>query len=121
MGHSMLRPYNFEPVPYIVSVRGFLPENPMQRSVQDILNLYDPSAPLEQAYTIPAPWYRDARVEGLERRSVFRATWQIVGRVDQVRDKGQFFTADVANEPIVVVRGDDGQLRAFYNVCRHHA
>jgi choline monooxygenase len=93
----------------------------MQRSVQDILSLYDASAPLEQAYTIPAPWYRDARVEDLERRSVFRATWQVVGRLDQVRDKGQFFTADVAGEPIVVVRGDDGQLRAFYNVCRHHA
>ena len=44
-----------------------------------------------------------------------------MGRLDQVCEKGQFFTADVAGEPIVVVRGDDAQLRAFYNVCRHHA
>jgi choline monooxygenase len=76
---------------------------------------------LEQASTIPAPWYRDPRIAELERSSVFRAIWQVVGRADQVREKGQFFTADVAGEPIVVVRGDDGQLRAFYNVCRHHA
>jgi len=93
----------------------------MQPTLHNILSLYDPSAPLEQAYTIPAPWYRDPRVAELERSSVFRATWQVVGRADQVRGRGQFFTADVAGEPIVVVRGDDEQLRAFYNVCRHHA
>jgi choline monooxygenase len=93
----------------------------MQRTLHDILGLYDPSAPLEQAYTIPAPWYRDPRVAELERNSVFRATWQVVGRADQVREKGQFFTADVASEPIVIVRGEDERLRAFYNVCRHHA
>jgi choline monooxygenase len=93
----------------------------MQRTVHEILSLYNPAAPLEEAFTIPAPWYRDARVEELERSGVFRATWQVVGRVDQVTRNGQFFTADVAGEPIVVVRGDDGKLRAFYNVCRHHA
>jgi choline monooxygenase len=41
--------------------------------------------------------------------------------VDQVREEGSFFTADLAGEPIVVARGEDGVLRAFYNVCRHHA
>jgi choline monooxygenase len=89
--------------------------------VLDILNLYNPTNPLEQASTIPAPWYRDPRIAELERDRVFGAFWLVVGRVDQVRDRGQFFTADVASEPIVVVRGDDARLRAFYNVCRHHA
>jgi choline monooxygenase len=93
----------------------------MQRTVHDVLNLYDPTAPLENAFTIPAPWYRDARVEELERAGVFRGSWQVVGRLDQVRSAGEFFTADVAGEPIVVVRGDGSELRAFYNVCRHHA
>jgi phenylpropionate dioxygenase-like ring-hydroxylating dioxygenase large terminal subunit len=93
----------------------------MQRTVHDLLNLYNPSDPLERAFTIPAPWYRDARIEELERASVFSATWQAVGRLDQVCEKGHFFTAEVTGEPIVVVRGDDTHLRAFYNVCRHHA
>jgi choline monooxygenase len=93
----------------------------MQSSVQDIVNLYNPADPLERAFTIPAPWYRDQRIADLERASLFSGTWQVVGRIDQVRSPGQFFTADVAGEPIVVVRGDDSQLRAFYNVCRHHA
>src|ERR1700736_5213454 len=85
-------------------------------SVQDILDLYNPSNTLEKASTIPAPWYRDKRIEKLERISVFSGTWHVTGRLDQVREKRQFFTADVAGEPIVVVRGDDAQLRGFYNV-----
>ena len=92
-----------------------------QRSIRELLNLYDPAVPLENAWTIPAPWYFDPRVAQLERDSVFASNWQVVGRLDQVKDPGQFFTIDVNHEPLVVVRSDDGTLRAFYNVCRHHA
>jgi choline monooxygenase len=93
----------------------------MDRSLREILTLYNPHDRLENAWTIPAPWYFDPRIAELERKSVFSATWQVVGRVDQVRDNGQFFTAELAGEPLVVVRGEHGELRAFYNVCRHHA
>ncbi len=93
----------------------------MSSSVTDILATYNPNAPLAEASTIPAPWYVDPRIAGLEARAVFSATWQMVGRVDQVEQSGQFVTASVAGEPIVVVRGNDGVLRGFYNVCRHHA
>ena len=92
-----------------------------ERSVRDVLNLYNPSNALEQAYTIPAPWYFDERIAQLERNGVFASNWQVVGRVDQVQERGQFFTIDVNQEPLIVVRSDDGQLRAFFNVCRHHA
>jgi choline monooxygenase len=93
----------------------------MERSVGDLVNLYNPHDPLEEAWTIPAPWYFDERIAALERASTFSTTWQVVGRAEQVRDNGQFFTAELAGEPLVVARGEDGQLRAFYNVCRHHA
>src|SRR6202012_1162521 len=43
------------------------------------------------------------------------------GPTDQVAAPGQFFTIELSAEPLLVVRGGDGQLRAFYNVCRHHA
>jgi len=85
------------------------------------VNLYNPADPLERAWTIPAPWYLDARIAELERQGVFGAAWQFVGRTDQVREKGQFFTVEMSGEPLVVVRGQDGELRAFFNVCRHHA
>jgi len=90
-------------------------------SVREILASYDENAPLWEASTIPAPWYVDARVAELEARTVFSKTWQMVGRVEQVQKSGQFVTANVAGEPVVVVRGNDGVLRAFFNVCRHHA
>jgi choline monooxygenase len=93
----------------------------MERSILEVVSLYNPASALEEAWTIPAPWYFDPRIAALERASVFSSTWQVVGRADEVRHSGQFFTAELAGEPLVVVRGDDGQLRAFYNVCRHHA
>src|SRR5215467_12776076 len=93
----------------------------MERSVTSILNLYRPDDPLEKASTIPSPWYFDTRIARLENERVFAHGWQVAGRLDQVREKGQFFTVELGEEPIVVARGEDGRLRAFYNVCRHHA
>ncbi len=63
----------------------------------------------------------DPRIADLEAQTVFSKTWQMVGRVELVEKPGQFVTASIASEPIVVVRGNDGVLRGFYNVCRHHA
>jgi len=90
-------------------------------SVAEILDSYNDQAPLEEAFTIPAPWYVDRRIAELERLAVFSKTWQVIGRVEQLEKPGQFVTATVAGEPIVAVRAPDGQLRAFFNVCRHHA
>ncbi len=93
----------------------------MQSSIQQILSSYDDHAPLSRASTIPAAWYVDPRIAELERLNVFSKTWQLVARTDQLQNPGQFISTVVAGEPIVVVRGNDGILRAFYNVCRHHA
>jgi choline monooxygenase len=93
----------------------------MQLSIEQILSNYDDRAPLAQASTIPAAWYVDARIAGLERENVIGRTWQLVARTEQVKAPGEFVATTIADEPIVVVRGNDGLLRAFYNVCRHHA
>jgi choline monooxygenase len=93
----------------------------MQRNVPSLLDLYNPNQPLEKASTIPSPWYFDTGVAELENEAVFGKSWQVAGRADQVQKPGEFLTADIAGEPIVVVRGEDSQLRGFYNVCRHHA
>ena len=93
----------------------------MSRDVRSLLELYNPNNPLDHAFTIPSPWYFDKGMAELENSAVFGKSWQAVGRAEQVQNVGQFLTADVAGDPIVVVRGEDSQLRAFYNVCRHHA
>jgi choline monooxygenase len=88
--------------------------------VEKLVAAYDARAPLEKAWTIPASWYVDPRIADLEKASVFSG-WQMVGRADQLTETGRFLTAELAGEPLVVVRGEDGKLRAFFNVCRHHA
>ena len=93
----------------------------MDSSLREIVSSYNDQDPLDHASTIPAAWYVDNRIAELERQTVFGRAWQVVARADQLRRSGQFVTADVAGEPIVVVRDGDDQLRAFYNVCRHHA
>jgi choline monooxygenase len=95
--------------------------NNRHMSVPEILASYNDKAALPDASTIPAPWYVDARIAELEAQTVFSKTWQMVGRAEQVEKAGQFVTSSIAGEPVVVVRGNDGVLRGFYNVCRHHA
>ena len=93
----------------------------MPASIEQILSSYNDRAPLSEAFTIPASWYVDPRIAELERLNVFSKTWQLVGRTSQLQNAGDFVATRVASEPIVVVRGADGTLRAFFNVCRHHA
>jgi choline monooxygenase len=90
-------------------------------SLQKIINSYDPGEPLSQASTIPSSWYTDERLFEVERQTVFSHSWQFAARVDQLTNTGDYVTTEVGGEPIVIVRGSDGQLRAFFNVCRHHA
>ena len=90
-------------------------------ALRALVDDYDPAAPLDRAWTIPASWYVDPRIAALENRTTFRRTWQLVGRLDQLARPGDFVTDVIAGEPVVVVRGEDGALRGFFNVCRHHA
>ena len=76
-------------------------------------------APVERAWTIPSAWYREPRFEALDRAAVLGRTWQLVGHVSRLAEPGCQVVAEVAGEPVVVVRGKDGVLRAFFNVCRH--
>jgi phenylpropionate dioxygenase-like ring-hydroxylating dioxygenase large terminal subunit len=46
-------------------------------------------------------------------------TWLIVGRADQVREAGEYFTKEIGRESVLVTHGSDSRIRAFYNVCQH--
>jgi choline monooxygenase len=87
----------------------------------ELLAAFDADLPLERAQTIPAAWYRDPALYELERQTIFGDTWQAVGPAEQVAEPGSFLTAEIAGEPILVVRDLDGILRSFANVCRHRA
>lgn len=76
---------------------------------------------LECAYTLPSGYYSDPNCLEDEKRRIFWRTWQIVGRREQVAEPGDYFTADLCGESLVVVRDTERKLRAFFNVCRHRA
>ncbi len=76
-------------------------------------------ATIADGRTLPFDWYSDPAVLRLERERIFARAWQYAGRADQVAEPGAFFACDLGGVPVVVVRGQDGELRAFLNVCRH--
>ena len=65
--------------------------------------------------------YTDPAVAQREQEAIFARTWNLAGHVADVREPGSFITANVGAESAIVVRGEDGELRAFRNVCRHRA
>ncbi|HVM24288.1 MAG TPA: SRPBCC family protein [Candidatus Limnocylindrales bacterium] len=77
--------------------------------------------PLSRATTLPARYYLDAEVLEREKERIFGRTWQLVARADELQRVGDFVPVSVLDEPIVITHAQDGELRAFYNVCRHRA
>ena len=71
------------------------------------------------ATTLPARWYTSQEVFARERDAIFGREWICAGRVEKLPKAGDFFTTVIADESLIVVRGVDGRIRAFYNVCRH--
>jgi len=69
--------------------------------------------------TLPAWTYRSEELLELEYEGLFRPSWQFVCHISQVARPRDFVTFDMLRDPVMVMRGDDGQLRAFMNVCRH--
>lgn len=76
---------------------------------------------LSLASTLSAKLYVDPAALALEQERIFARTWQPIGNVADLEAPGAFITGEVAGEPIVVTRTLDGELRAFFNVCRHRA
>src|SRR5260221_5174957 len=100
---------------------------PKKKSLQ-----VDVNEQIECAHTLASRFYTDRSILEIENEKIFGRTWQLVGTLHQacgevngvkrtIADPETFFTADMAGEPIVVVRDKDGTLRAFSNVCRHRA
>ena len=76
---------------------------------------------IARAWTLPANLYFDETTFAKEKENVFARTWQVVGHSSQVANPGDYFTTELVSEPLLLVRGSDGKLRGFYNVCRHRA
>jgi len=77
----------------------------------------DPGSELEP--TLPRAAYVSAAIFDCERERIFAHEWVLVGREESVRSEGDYLEVDVLGESVLIVRGEGGILRAFFNVCRH--
>jgi Rieske 2Fe-2S family protein len=75
--------------------------------------------PLNEATHGPGYFYTSPEVYALEKERIFMADWLAVGRVEEVEKPGDFRTYRICEEPIVVTRNKDGEIKAFMNRCAH--
>ena len=75
--------------------------------------------PMPEARTLSASLYTSPGVLRLEQEGLFAKMWLCVGREADIPTAGDYFTHQIAGESVIVMRGGDGAVRAFYNVCRH--
>jgi choline monooxygenase len=73
------------------------------------------------ATALPARWYCDPSTVALERAAIFGRAWHLLGHASRLRGPGDHVVADCGGLPVIAVRGADGVVRAFHNVCRHRA
>jgi len=69
--------------------------------------------------TLPPDAYCNPDIFALEKETIFRSGWIALGRADEVEQAGAYVARDVLGEPLAMVRGHDGELRVFSNMCRH--
>lgn len=75
--------------------------------------------PFPEARTLPGEVYWSPDVLAIEQRGLFSREWLCVGRAADIPDSGDWFTKEIAGNSIIVMRGADGAIRAFHNICRH--
>ena len=84
-----------------------------QRTIAELVADQRQGHPLEQRF------YTDPDIYRLEIERIINRNWLLAGHVSQVPAPGDFFVTEMGNESAIVVRGSDGDIKAFANVCRH--
>ena len=97
---------------------------PRSRSVNFVRpTIPPPEQPLSEdptrSWTMPSRYYTDPDVYEEEKQVIFAWTWHYVGHLSRLKAPGDYLTLEIADESVFVMRGEDGQLRCFFNVCRH--
>ncbi|WP_163557058.1 aromatic ring-hydroxylating dioxygenase subunit alpha [Halomonas sp. NO4] len=70
-------------------------------------------------FSLPQPFYNDARFFALDMQEIFEKEWLFAGMTCEIPAKGNFMTLEVGDNPVILVRGSDGAVHGFHNVCRH--
>ncbi|XKF15710.1 aromatic ring-hydroxylating dioxygenase subunit alpha [Halomonas sp. BLK-85] len=70
-------------------------------------------------FSLPQPFYNDERLHAIDMQEIFGQEWLFVGMTCEIPAKGNFISLDIGDNPVIVLRGAEGKVAAFHNVCRH--
>jgi phenylpropionate dioxygenase-like ring-hydroxylating dioxygenase large terminal subunit len=87
--------------------------------MSEVARLKPREADAQEDLSLPGWVYRDPEYFRVEMARLIRPSWQIVCHANDIAKAGEWRTLEILSESILVIRGDDGQVRAFANVCRH--
>src|SRR6202166_2788373 len=73
----------------------------------------------EAGFTLPARFFYDTQVFEQEKAKIFLKSWHLAAHLNELREPGAFVTHDIFEQSVIVVKGRDGVIRAFHNVCQH--
>ena len=79
------------------------------------------SAKTAPVRALEARYYTDPAIYAIEMAGLLSRTWQFAGHASQIESPGDYFTFQIAGESLFAIRGHDGVVRTFYNVCQHRA
>jgi phenylpropionate dioxygenase-like ring-hydroxylating dioxygenase large terminal subunit len=88
-------------------------------SIFDDSNVNATRSDLDKALSLPPKCYTSEEFYALEVEHIFRKNWLTVGRIQQIPNPGDYFTIDICNDLLVVVKGEDELVRVMSRVCRH--
>lgn len=94
-----------------------------QHSTEDILRFRADDGPVTEdprtSFTIPSRYYTDPAIYEYEKDRIFAHNWWLVGHESRLQRPGDYLTAQIFEQNLLVVRGKDNVIRGFYNVCQH--
>lgn len=70
-------------------------------------------------YSLEQPFYNDPDLFRIDMEEIFAKEWLFAGLTCEIPKKGNFITLDIGDNPVTIVRGNNGEVNAFHNVCRH--
>lgn len=76
-------------------------------------------APIEEASGLPNPAYWSPEWLALEEEHCFRRSWVFAGAADELPEVGDMKPIEIGGAPLIIIRGNDNEIRALHNVCRH--
>ncbi len=74
-----------------------------------------------RSHSLSSEIYIEEKWHAVDQETIIKRTWQWVCHIENLRDVGSFVTADIAGQPICIIRNKDKTLGAFFNVCKHRA